>query len=1500
MPSMDYFRRPQLSGKNITRTTNAVLRGSLRRSNADGVSVVPYFPAAVAAQTLNVSIDGTPFVVTLTGNGINTVIADINTAIGVAGTAFDSDGTISIRSATAGTPSSVEVTGGSAATALGFEVTLGGLRVTGGDIPSSPEGRIGNAAGIGFPNSSENLTSESVNRALARVSANSDVLFADLMRHDVVLKPVSFSTSDRRLLTLTASQRVFIGSPGLFTGANPTKEELVPYYQVIDNSNGQPAQSRVVGVVRGSPAGLPPFAAATTWVGGGSSGSVINTSFDKVTAAAITNIANGRIVTCSAANFSDVVVGDFAEITGATNTSPISNNGDKWVVEQVINTTTLALRPLTAAQISGVGATPTTEVQPLVELSSSKTGPESWGSLSIYNGFFTSQAQLIVDPPLPTGGSYTVLCAVPRTFRERQPFDEALNARASMVPLVSDDDLVENWTLSGLVATPSGPNLAVTAGKIRWNGRVYTIPARTFLPGAFTNNTRNYLYWDEATADYAISTSISTFGNVLDSVATTNRGHQIAVVDLSAGAISNIIPNIRNRAEKAIPLTVGEGGQFSSIPAVASYISNISANYPGETATLNGTFPHFEVIIVGNVFGGSSPIPRFTTVGLTIRGINEKATVDLGALVGALEFDVKFLEIRDLKVAPGVGLAGLVSSTGLDSIDRVTLRNLNQGGGSFQSVVINDVFEAPISELIVEGCTLTTRSGISSCVGGAGTGIPNIRVENSTFEYVGGSGVVPRFVYSAVGPNNWNGSSFYMSNCTFTGAWGGTTAWTGSNSFLLASNTASRITIRDVVWANGAIPSTNISYLVNASTAFALISNFRMSSGSIPVALNLGANGIVENSSFTTTTSLNNYAVSANVVRGCSLNQLDIAAAGFSGSGIRTIGDNARIEGNLVSGGYYVGIRNPDLASYIVVANNRINITGLTNSTANAFGGCFAGIQTGDTAVGAQVLSNSITIGTVYGTFHGITPDLGGSGDGLVVTGNQIYLTNPDSTSCTGIGIRLGSSANVTCVGNYIRSTGGTDAVSQDMIGIHMSACTGSVVSSNIVSMESILGTKSWKGIQFGDNENCTVSNNKVHSFGKPVHDNGTSSFGMAWLGNEFVSTTAVAAASLIDRIWGRVEGNRFYWNGTGSAQTLSAKYGPGIVKGNVSEGATFTILASEETIPSVVEGNTSSGVFDVTSTTTATNINFSNNLVTGNSTFTTVVGDIKFSGNNVGGNLSIAGNQIRRLLITASRVVGTTTLEAASTSVITITGSSFDGQFTITSAPSTLISGCSFFSTSTTTIAATLSMSNCQVFGTLSLGGFATQIIDSCRIQGQLLFTADFSNVQVRVSNCTIIPQDQALDAISFPALTFPADVHISVTGNNVVFGTVSAVSPQANCLRFLGNVGRTVINSNRFILAGATAPGSGATAAFSCIRFDGTTANGPAVITGNYLDRRGASFVYGFGTITYWLISAAATSAATQLAGAGNVGISNNAFVAGVGSGGVLLHDSSAAYTL
>src|SRR5687767_9887943 len=246
MALMDYFRRPVLAGKTLTRQSRAVVRGDIRRTDIDGFSAVPYFPGVSAAETLQISIDGGAAVTaTMTGTppgGIANVIADINTALGASGLAFDADGTIGIQSTTIGGISSVEVVGGTAAADLGFDLTKNTFKSATGEIQATPEARRGNPFGTGFPSRGENFTAESMQRALARISSNADVLFSEAVRNDVVVRQVAFTNVDgTRLQITTAADELFTGL-GLLSNAS-TKEDLVPYFYLVDTVTKQPAKS---------------------------------------------------------------------------------------------------------------------------------------------------------------------------------------------------------------------------------------------------------------------------------------------------------------------------------------------------------------------------------------------------------------------------------------------------------------------------------------------------------------------------------------------------------------------------------------------------------------------------------------------------------------------------------------------------------------------------------------------------------------------------------------------------------------------------------------------------------------------------------------------------------------------------------------------------------------------------------------------------------------------------------------------------------------------------------------------------------------------------------------------------------------------------------------------------------------------------------------------------------------------------------------------------------
>lgn len=609
MTTMDYFRRPNLAGNNITRTLRATVRGNLRRSDADGSSTVPYFPTAVAGLTLLISVDGAAATtVTLTdtnaaGTGIATAIADINTALGAGGDASDADGTISIRS-TNGVDGTIEVTGGTAAAALGFDVSLGRIRAVIGQIPSTPESRLGDWYGTSFPSRNEGLTAESVNRGLARLAANSDVLHSEHMRGDVLPRKTTYSflSGDRQRLTLPTTTRIFTGK-GFLSNAS-TKEELARYFFLLDQATGLPPASRVVAVVRGSPAVTLPVANATTWIGGSAAGNVLGQDLTKVTAA-IAFIKNGRVIGCTGANFisvGKVLPGDYVEISGATNTTPWSNNGNRWIVEEVISNDTIAVRPMSNSELTQLGIT-TTEEQPIIELNGGTTG---LGTCTVRNGTFCNDAQVIVDPPIPVGATYDLFVSTPGDLRNRQ------------IPELQAKDILHSFSASDLRPEPnallvpptvsswSAASVVLTGGYARFSGRVVSIPARTIPAADFTANVVQYVYWDKDANDVKVSGSHVKVLNSDPGVApgsafpadTQASQHLIAEVWKTGSNLTSVLYEGRALAEEAESrvITVGIGGQFTRLEEAVRFVNRWAKG----NGFRSNTYPQFEIAIISD------------------------------------------------------------------------------------------------------------------------------------------------------------------------------------------------------------------------------------------------------------------------------------------------------------------------------------------------------------------------------------------------------------------------------------------------------------------------------------------------------------------------------------------------------------------------------------------------------------------------------------------------------------------------------------------------------------------------------------------------------------------------------------------------------------------------------------------------------------------------------------------------------------------------------------
>jgi hypothetical protein len=711
---MDYFRRPVLAGNNLPRTRFAVIHGSKRRSDPDGTSLVPYFPGVGIGGTLNIKVDNTTYPVTLSGNGIATVISDINAAIGSVAYAFDADGSIGLSHKTQGSDHSIGVMSGTAADGLGFDLIANeAVGAYGGEFPSSPEARAGNWQGVVFPRKGENFSIDAVNRMTGVLAGNLDVLYSDLMRGNTRLQkvntnPITGSGDGTATWTPTGSdaeRRIFSGY-GLLSGASE-KEELAPFFVVIDRNTKQVAQSRVVAVTRGVPGVTPPpvggYANTANW-NAQDGGNVLGVDLSKVTGIVISEVRENRVVKCTGATFvtSKVRPGDFVEISGATNNYPYSHNGYRWVVEDVLDEEVLALRPMSSSELEQMGVV-VKAVHPIVELNGQKSTGEVYGSLAVKTGTFCSHVTFVFDPPLPHNGSFDLYAAQSVGLREDSPFESQMTNDPLYRDLVSDLNPVSKGILSGLDVTISGTNATVNAGYVRWNGKEYYVPARTFSMAEIGNTVNRYFYWDK---DDCIVKMIDK-----TSWSSSLNGIFLGSVSTSAGAFIDWQNGTRYIADAVRELTVGAGGQFVDLAAAFNFINTEVDAYSETVGYTDGAYPHYwDIVVLNDVY---IPTNAVKAPGVRIRGgaVGVKLISDTGR---SLYYDgVGQIVIEDIGIR-GDSVANLPFLTlGANATARVAIKNVRQDEDittQFDTVV--STAGGNLLDLLIERSKFCVRKGI--------------------------------------------------------------------------------------------------------------------------------------------------------------------------------------------------------------------------------------------------------------------------------------------------------------------------------------------------------------------------------------------------------------------------------------------------------------------------------------------------------------------------------------------------------------------------------------------------------------------------------------------------------------------------------------------------------------------------------------------------------------------------------------------------------------------
>lgn len=1262
MAKMEFYRTPTLAGNTTTHQTYAVVRGSIRRNDPDFTSSVPYFSGAVSGGTLDMYVDDVPSLITVTfsGAGISTVISDINAAFAAAPSAaraFDADGCIGIKSGTLGAGSYVYIEGGTAADLIGFDNKVTGVPVlgsptifsTGGEVASTPEARVGNPFGTAFLAKGENLTADGVNRGLHALSRNLDVVYADVSRKNVVLKSMG-TLSNYTAQAPIPWYPIYTGfrQAGSLLNASSSAQDLAPYFFLMDTATGLPAKSKVVAIGRGTLVGTGPFANATSWSGLGSSGNILGISLTKVGPVAISTIQGGRVVSCPSADFSSVTEGDFVEIQNATNTDKWSNNGRSWVVESVIDTTTLALRPMSRSELSVADWYPETR-QPVVELQSEKGPLQSYGNLLVYSGpFYKDQSGtyppiFVINPPIPDGATYELFAAVGDSLRESEPHVQH-GAMQAVRELASNLDPVENWTLSGLDAALSGGNCVIADGYIRWHGKAYKLPGRSLSAAAFSNGL-NYVYWAESSGNIEISTSLSNWAGALNDsyLSPTGKGQLIAIVGVSAGIITSVQNTVRRRMERATTVTVGVGGQFKNLKDAGTYLTYLAQNYSEGDSSDSGSYPHVEITLVSNQTLDSA-VGFGTSV--TIRGAHSGITLTLNA---ELQCSGPRLELKDLKLVSSAALDNLILLTGTTSAELISFTNVvHTSAGRPGSLVYG--YSRGLTKLVIKDSSFVLSQCIVQANGSsASTGVDTVILQNSTFTRQNPAPLVPQTPHLITRPygvdwsNTWNGSYLLVRDCSFEGQFGSGASADGYPAFVGTSSATSVLDVQNVrisLGNYGSSVTTSLFECLNASRA--TFENVVMTEGKIPIAIKGGDGTIVKNCVFATNGELSfsatyvNSAVSAAYVSGCTITHSDRDSLGNASVGIFSNSPKSVIENNTISGPFYKGIvTNGEVCEGTVIAGNTINTSWILNAYPGT--GIDAWNGSADGPRRCRIADNNISLTAGDATRYGIEAF---SASNCTITGNVIRIQDASAPSPTSIGVRVANSFETAVSANTVEYVG-TLPGTQYMKGIDIDSSQNANLTGNIIKL-SPSADLNWVGVSASSATGFILSSNTVHAAGIPLYVTSPPS-DCTISNNQFLkSSTNNAYGSGV--ITGLVSGNTF--GIMGSATTHPITFGSGYFSDNTFYGNT-----SGTSLQFLRFDNNS--VYGTFSATTAANLNLSlkeTELIIQGSYFTSTVSvtcsrvnqKVTLENNKMGGGTTVTASGLTGMQVVAINNVGT------------------------------------------------------------------------------------------------------------------------------------------------------------------------------------------------------------------------------------------------------------------
>lgn len=619
-----------LGNTEVPKSANPILRSAARRLDPDGTSTAPYY-AGVAGQILSIEYTDAASVVqteniTIASNSYSAIITQINAVDSANLEALDQDGFLALRNLNAGESHYIKilpqgVLANEAAGLLGFIVDpFPGSVSYAGEYLSAPSARTqGNPQGTSLVSKNEDLTSQSVNRAVFSALRFAERNRIDLDREVLTVEKVAVTLANNSTVAAAdgvpggqqaAVANVFtLNDPtlripvGLFTSADPGALALEEIFKLIVNGSdvvfnvdsGGP-RFRIRSVHYSTTPATPNFRDAAqlsntfaVW-GTPDNRSIFGSAaalhqMAKHPATAITEIT-ANIIKCTGATFETDMVqpGDTCRITGATNTAPFDHNGE-YIVETVWDEETISVRAKNVSDPNIFGDPTPTELNP--------TG-SGLGSVTILIGHYLPASNLVFTIEDVGGTSWSLLTASPGTFelllKVGRPFREAVARKLARDFSVSPDK-VREYIQSHVDDTSS----AHAASAIAW-----TAAQPTWTPTG------------ESITGSNVQTLIQQILTMLGDAETVSNA------ETGAGRIGSAA--VTGDAPDNIPRSLAAGSVRTQLKLLVEYLNN----------HMNDGVAHAGA---GALYSGSPPWADTTTIpaGVTIDAAIDQIVSDLAA-----------------------------------------------------------------------------------------------------------------------------------------------------------------------------------------------------------------------------------------------------------------------------------------------------------------------------------------------------------------------------------------------------------------------------------------------------------------------------------------------------------------------------------------------------------------------------------------------------------------------------------------------------------------------------------------------------------------------------------------------------------------------------------------------------------------------------------------------------------------------------------------------------